>query len=146
MGHAVRPPDLPGTITAQPTQVSAALRTRGRMAHLSGALAEDSVARLLERKGMTILARRWRGKAGEIDLIARDGPCLIFVEVKQSATHEDAAHRLVAAQQGRIMRAALEYCDAEGLAALPDIRFDAALVDSQGRVEILERAFEEAFA
>ena len=40
----------------------------------------------------------------------------------------------------------MEYCDAAGLAALPDIRFDAALVDSQGRVEILERAFEEAFA
>lgn len=146
MGHAVRSLDLPRVEMAQPTQVSSARRTRGRMAHLSGALAEDSVARLLERKGMTILARRWRGKAGEIDLIARDGTCLIFVEVKQSATHEDAAYRLVAAQQGRIMRAALEYCDAAGLAPLPDIRFDAALVDSQGRVEILERAFEEAFA
>jgi putative endonuclease len=146
MGHAVRPPDLPWTIPSQATQVSSARRTRGCMAHLSGALAEDSVARLLEQKGMTVLARRWRGKAGEIDLIARDGSCLIFVEVKQSATHEDAACRLVAAQQGRIMRAALEYCDAAGLAPLPDMRFDAALVDSQGRVEILERAFEEAGA
>ena len=146
MGHAVRSPDLPGAIPAQPTQVSSARRMRGRMAHLSGALAEDSVARLLEQKGMTILARRWHGKAGEIDLIARDGPCLIFVEVKQSATHEDAAYRLVAAQQGRIMRAALEYCDAAGLVPLPDMRFDAALVDSHGRVEILEHAFEEACA
>jgi putative endonuclease len=116
------------------------------MAHLSGALAEDSAARLLERKGMTILARRWRGKAGEIDLIAREGVCLVFVEVKQSATHEDAAFRLGAAQQGRIMRAALEYCESAGQAPLPEMRFDAALVDSQGRVEILERAFEETFA
>ncbi|MTD98720.1 hypothetical protein GIY56_00275 [Paracoccus sp. YIM 132242] len=126
--------------------VSAARRTRGRLAHLAGTLAEDSVARSLEGKGMTILARRWRGKAGEIDLICRDGQCLIFVEVKQSATHHEAAQRLGAAQQGRIMRAALEYCDKEGHAPLPEMRFDAALVDGQGRIEILERAFEEAFA
>lgn len=145
MGHAVGSPDLPWEVSSQPRQVSVSRRTRGRLAYLSGALAEDSVARLLERKGMVILAQRWRGKAGEIDLIAREGDCLIFVEVKQSASHEDAAFRLGAAQQGRIMRAALEYCEAAGLAALPDMRFDAALVDAQGRVEILERAFEEIF-
>ncbi|WP_207100681.1 YraN family protein [Paracoccus shandongensis] len=129
-----------------PRAVSAARRSRGRLAHLSGALAEDGVARLLEGRGMTVLARRWRGKAGEIDLICRDRECLIFVEVKQSATHHEAAQRLGAAQQGRIMRAALEYCDKEGHAPLPEMRFDAALVDGQGRIEILERAFEEAFA
>ncbi|WP_295044507.1 YraN family protein [uncultured Paracoccus sp.] len=109
-------------------------------------MAEDNVARLLERSGMTILARRWRGKAGEIDLIARDGECLVFVEVKQSVTHQDAACRLGATQQSRIMRAALEYCEAAGHAELPELRFDAALVDAQGRVDVLERAFEEAFA
>ena len=64
------------------------------MAHLSGTLAEESVARLLEHRGMTILARRWRGQAGEIDLVARQGSCLVFVEVKQSATHQEAALRL----------------------------------------------------
>ncbi len=121
-------------------------KARGRMANLSGSLAEESVARLLERRGMSILARRWRGKAGEIDLIARDGSCLVFVEVKQSATHEAAALRLGAAQQGRIMRAALEYCESLGQASLPEMRFDAALVDAQGRIEILERAFEECCA
>ncbi len=116
------------------------------MAHLSGVMAEDSVARLLEGRGMTILARRWRGKAGEIDLVASQGACLVFVEVKQSATHEEAALRLGSAQQGRIMRAALEYCDKAGWDLLPDMRFDAALVDGQGRVDIIEGAFEESFA
>lgn len=146
MGHAVRSLDLPWAVPPQPKQVSIARRTRGRIAHLSGALAEDSVARHLERKGMTILARRWRGKAGEIDLIAREAQCLVFIEVKQSSTHEMAAYRLGTAQQGRIMRAALEYCEAAGQAPLPEMRFDAALVNAHGRVEILERAFEEAFA
>lgn len=116
------------------------------MAHLSGTLAEEGVARVLERRGMTILARRWRGKAGEIDLVAKQGACLVFVEVKQSATHAEAALRLGSAQQGRIMRAALEYCDSAGWALLPEMRFDAALVDGQGQIDILERAFEESFA
>lgn len=126
--------------------VSPARQDRGRRAHLSGALAEDSVARFLEGRGMEVLARRWRGKAGEIDLVCREGDCLIFVEVKQSATHGEAAQRLGPAQQGRIMRAALEYCEREGYAFLPEMRFDAALVDRRGRVEILESAFEEVFA
>lgn len=138
--------DFDRALPVMPQPVPATRRARGRLAHLSGTLAEDSVARHLEGRGMTILARRWRGKAGEIDLICRDGQCLIFVEVKQSDTHHEAAQRLGAAQQGRIMRAALEYCEKEGHAPLPELRFDAALVDRQGRVEILERAFEEACA
>lgn len=146
MGHVVRSLNLPSAVPSQPRQVPSSRRARGRTAHLSGALAEDSVARLLERRGITILARRWRGKAGEIDLVASQGACLVFVEVKQSATHEKAALRLGSVQQGRIMRAALEYCDKAGWDLLPDMRFDAALVDGQGRVEILERAFEESFA
>lgn len=93
---------------------------------------------------MTVLARRWRGKAGEIDLICRDGACLIFVEVKQAATLDEAAQRLGRTQQGRIMQAALEYCESHGHSPLPELRFDAALVDRQGRVQILERAFEDS--
>ena len=106
-------------------------------------MAEDGVARLMRDRGLDVLARRWCGKAGEIDLICRDGDCLVFVEVKQSATHGQAAQRLSAVQKGRIMQAALEYCEGLGLSPLPELRFDAALVDAQGRVEILERAFED---
>lgn len=106
-------------------------------------MAEDGVARLLQEKGLAVLARRWRGKAGEIDLVCRDGDCLVFVEVKQSATHEQAAQRLSGPQKNRIMQAALEYCDGLGHSPLPEMRFDAALVDGQGRVQILERAFED---
>lgn len=129
---------------SQPVAASPARKTRGRIAHLSGAMAEESVARVLEQHGMTIVARRWRGSAGEIDLIARQGDCVVFVEVKQAATHAEAALRLGTAQQGRIMRAALEYCADTGHPTLPEMRFDAALVDASGRVEILERAFDDA--
>ncbi|SNR56374.1 hypothetical protein EYF88_11155 [Paracoccus sediminis] len=134
------PLDLKGT-----RPVSSARRTRGRLACLSGAMAEDRVARVLEDQGISVLARRWRGTAGEIDLVCQDGPCLAFVEVKRSATHAEAAQRLGPVQQGRIMRAALEYCDSHGHQPLPELRFDAALVDARGRVELVKRAFEEAF-
>lgn len=120
-------------------------RDRGRKAHLSGAMAEDGVARLAAGRGQTVLARRWRGKGGEIDLICRDGDCLVFVEVKQSATHAEAAGRLGRAQQGRIMQAALEYCEDHSHSPLPDLRFDAALVDRHGQIKIVERAFEAEF-
>lgn len=123
--------------------VSSARRARGRAACLSGAMAEEGVARLAGAGGMTVLARRWRGKAGEIDLICREGDCLVFIEVKQAATLDEAAQRLGRAQQGRIMQAALEYCESHGHSPLPELRFDAALVDGQGRVQILERAFED---
>lgn len=126
------------------TTPEAARQARGRVAHVSGSMAEDGVARLLEGKGMAVLARRWRGKAGEIDLICRQGECLVFVEVKQSSTHHEAAQRLTMAQQGRILHASLEYCEAEGHAPLPEMRFDVALVDACGRVEILEAAFSDA--
>lgn len=145
MGYA-KALDFGGALRAAPRPVPAARRTRGRLACLAGAMAEDGVARVLEGRGVTVVARRWRGKAGEIDLICRDGDCLIFIEVKQSSTHDEAAQRLGMRQQGRIMRAALEYCEVQGYDLLPEMRFDAALVDRTGKVEVLERAFEEVFA
>jgi len=135
MGLAFAKPSRPGP-----------RRERGRRACLSGAMAEQAVARRLRAKGFEILAERWRGAAGEIDLICRDGDCVIFVEVKQAATHEEAASRLGAGQQGRICRAACDYCERLPLGQLTEMRFDVALVDGQGRVAILENAFGDCFA
>lgn len=47
-----------------------------------GAIGEDIAAELLERKGLVILARNFRCRYGEIDIVARDGRTLVFVEVK----------------------------------------------------------------
>ena len=49
----------------------------------SGPRGEDTAARFLEERGFRIVARNWRaGKAGEIDIVARDGGALVIVEVK----------------------------------------------------------------
>ena len=54
-----------------------------RKAHLRlGRRGEDAARRLLESKGCEILARNWRIRAGELDLVARDGGAILFVEVK----------------------------------------------------------------
>lgn len=45
-------------------------------------IGEDAAARYLQRRGLRILARNWRLKLGEIDIIAMDADTLVFVEVK----------------------------------------------------------------
>jgi putative endonuclease len=113
----------------------------GLVGHLAGVAAEGMVERHYESSGSTIAARRWRGQWGEIDLIARDGKTVVFVEVKKAATHARAAERLGWRQVQRIWAAAQEFLDGEPAKGLTDVRFDVALVDSLGRVEIRANAY-----
>lgn len=115
---------------------------RGQVAALSGQMAEEAVVRLYQRRGATVLETRWRGKGAEVDLILRDGDELVFVEVKASTTHAAAAQRLLPAQMRRIMQAAQEYCGQAGLGQEMPMRFDAALVDEMGRIDLIPNAFD----
>lgn len=120
---------------------SATRRRRGQVANLAGRLAEDSVAARYEAEGCKVLQARWRGQAGEIDLIVRDGAEIVFVEVKKSSTHALAAHRLDRRQMDRICLAALEYAEGIDRGRPIGMRFDAALVDDLGRIDIIRNAF-----
>lgn len=117
-----------------------ARRRRGQLAYLSGHAAEKAVATLYAAKGGVIAARNWRGKGGEIDIIAREGDCVVFIEVKKAASHALAAERLRQSQIGRLYIAAAEFLSGEPSGELTEARFDVALVDAMGRVEILENA------
>ena len=66
---------------------------------------------------------------------------LAFIEVKQSATHAQAAEHLTRRQMGRIYASASEFLAGEPAGQGTDCRFDVALVDGVGRIEILENAF-----
>ena len=114
---------------------------RGAVAYRSGQAAEEAVARHYMRGGCRLAADRWRGSAGEIDLVLRDGAAWIFVEVKRARDHATAAARISARQAQRIQMAALEYLAAHAEDAFPEMRFDAALVDGTGRIEVIENAF-----
>ncbi|MGR3374630.1 YraN family protein [Pseudooceanicola nanhaiensis] len=120
--------------------VTARRRSRGRMAHLGGAAAEDRVALEYERRGYALAARRWRGRSGEIDLVFRHGDAVIFVEVKAARDFDAALCSLGQRQIGRICRAAEEFVGGEPGGSLTEMRFDIGLVDARGDLRILENA------
>ena len=76
----------------------------------------------------------------EIDLILRDKDAIVFVEVKCGPDHDSAAARVTPHQIARLMDAGAEFLDSEPAGSLTTCRFDVALVDGQGRIDILENA------
>lgn len=118
-----------------------ARKTRGLTNFLSGHAAEAAVAQHYEGRGIAICARNWRGITGEIDLIGRDGDVVVFVEVKQSRTHDLAATHVSQGQIGRIFATVDEFLAGEPRGLLTDVRIDLALVDGLGRIEVVENAF-----
>lgn len=114
----------------------------GSVAYHSGLVAEGAVAARYLAAGRSIAAQRWRGSGGEIDLIARDGAGLIFIEVKKSRSFAQAAARVSRRQMERIYASASEFLAGEPRGQDTDVRFDVALVDQTGQIEILENAFD----
>jgi putative endonuclease len=123
------------------TTPAKARKARGLTNYLAGHAAEAAVARHYEDRGIEICARNWRGITGEIDLIGRRGDEVVFVEVKQSRTHDLAATHISQAQIGRIFATVEEFVAGEPRGLLTDVRIDLALVDGQGRIEVVENAF-----
>lgn len=114
---------------------------RGQMAYHAGVAAEDQISTDYERRGFPVGWRRWRGSVGEIDLIARDGDGLVFIEVKHSKTFDGAVARVSAKQMRRIYATAEEFLGQVPNGSLTDVRFDVALVNGFGEVKIIENAF-----
>ncbi len=94
-------------------------------------------------KGFRIAARRWRSPAGEIDLIARRGNLLVFVEVKARERLDDAAYSVTERQQRRIAAAAASWLAENPDDASRDIRFDALLIAPGRWPRHITAAFEE---
>lgn len=117
---------------------------RGQRAYLSGLAAEDAVERHYRDLGRETAARRWRKAArqggGEIDLVMRDGAALIFVEVKKARDFATAAERVTPRQIHRLQKGAAAFLAGEPQGQDTECRFDLALVNNQGEVEILENA------
>lgn len=116
----------------------------GLNAYHAGLCAEEIVAQDYARRGRPVAHRRWRGQAGEIDLIAREDDCVVFIEVKKSKTFDTAALRLGRRQMDRLCVAATEFLAGEPLGQLTNMRFDLALIDGRGAMRIIENAFGEA--
>ena len=76
-----------------------------------GELGERAAKKQLQRQGLKFLTANFRSPRGEIDLIFRDGDCLVFVEVKTRSSEEwvRPAAAVNAERRGRLTRAALDY-------------------------------------
>jgi putative endonuclease len=120
-----------------------------RMTHQRVALGktgEDLACRELERRGYAILARRYRQRVGELDIIAKDGATLVFVEVKARDGHEfgEAAEAVTPYKRRRITRLAIDYMMRNHITDCP-CRFDVVSIHyDAGRptVDIFQNAFD----
>ena len=105
------------------------MSTRARKAAERRGHAAETLAELLLRiKGYRIIGRRFRSRAGEIDLIARRGRRLAFVEVKARASADEAAWAITPRQQARIIRAAEHWLAIQGGEQDFDMSFDVVLI------------------
>jgi len=106
----------------------------------NGLAAEDAATRAYLAEGADLVATRWRSKAGEIDLIFRQGPLVIFAEVKLRTTLSAAANALTPKQTARLLSAAEIYL-ADHCPPGQDVRFDLVMVDRNARIDILKNCF-----
>ncbi len=113
---------------------------------LRGRAAEDLAAAHLAGQGLHILARNYRVAGGEIDLIARHGAELVFVEVRsrRSAAFGSAAESVTPSKRRRLLLAAQHYLLGLGQRTPPPCRFDVISItgtlDAQ-HLEWLRNAF-----
>jgi putative endonuclease len=107
-----------------------------------GAAGEDAVATWYESRGYQVLARNWRCRQGELDLVLASGRTFVFCEVKSRSSDAFGApaEAVTRAKQLRLRRLAARWLDEEAPRRPREIRFDVASV-LDGRVQIFEGAF-----
>lgn len=99
-----------------------------------GLAAEERACRHLEEAGMTVVARNYRGKVGEIDVVARTGTRIVFVEVR---SREDSAYgapeeTVTLAKRRRVVAAARRYLLTVPKDSWREARFDVIVVEGSG--------------
>jgi putative endonuclease len=94
---------------------------------------EELACAELESRGYAVLERRYRTQYGEIDVIAKDGDTLAFVEVrrKSAGDYGFAAESVTRDKQRRIVRMALDYLARSELVDRCPVRFDVVAIDDQ---------------
>jgi len=107
-----------------------------------GLSAETRAAALLLAKGYRIAKRRFRTPVGEIDIVARRGRILVFIEVKARARLDSAAEAVTDRSKRRIVAAAEAWLAENPDDVHCDIRFDAVLVAPRRLPRHIEAAFD----
>ncbi len=114
-----------------------------------GKLGEELALKKIKHLGYTCLTRNYRCPLGEIDLIARDGECLVFIEIKtRKGRSLDYAKEAVTGRKKRqISKVALAYMKANNCMG-SKARFDVVAINIKGgkrEIEVIPNAFELAY-
>ena len=98
-----------------------------------GQTAETQACRFLTDQGMKLIARNYRCRYGEIDLIMRDGHAVVFVEVRYRSNRRYAsgAETVDYRKQSKLVATALHYLQSHPGAAVHPARFDVIALDSE---------------
>jgi putative endonuclease len=107
-----------------------------------GKLGEELAVRELQRRGYAILDRRYRTRAGELDIVAREGETVVFVEVKARANDRCGApaEAVTRGKRRRLALMAADYLARRRLVKAP-CRFDVVAVEAgERRVVTLYRS------
>lgn len=110
---------------------------------LLGQTAESRAAAHLESRGLKLVARNWRCRFGEIDLVMQDGATLVFVEVRLRSRSDfgGAAASVTPAKQKKLLAAARQYLAT--LRTLPPCRFDVVALSGNAPPEWIRNAFDD---
>jgi putative endonuclease len=108
-----------------------------------GTKGEDVAAAWYVKQGYEVVARNWRCREGELDLIVRSGRTYVFCEVKTRTSTAFGApvEAITRDKQMRIRRLAARWLEDGAPGPAKDIRFDVASVLGPREVEVLEGAF-----
>jgi len=95
----------------------------------TGRDSETVASHYLQEHGLEIIERNVRSPWGEVDLVARDGPSYVFVEIRshRSARWGAAQESITRSKRKRVVRVALWYLKRHGLLGVP-VRFDVVAV------------------
>ena len=111
-----------------------------------GKAAETQACRFLINHGLVLVDRNYRCRHGEIDLIMRDGRCMVFVEVRYRNKHRFAggAETVDHRKQSKLTATAMHYLQSHPGAAARPARFDVVAIDGglgEDRVDWIRDAF-----
>ncbi|WKX72855.1 YraN family protein [Streptomyces sp. XD-27] len=109
--------------------------TTSRARSALGRYGEDMAARHLTGAGMAVLARNWRCRAGEIDIVARDGDALVICEVKtrRAGVFEHPMAGVTPRKAERLRRLAERWLEHHGGPPPGGVRIDVVAVLLPGR-------------
>ena len=109
---------------------------------LLGAYGEAVAARWYERAGYEVVGRNWRCRDGELDLVVRRGPLVVFCEVKTRSSDRfgSPAEAVTHRKRLRLRRLAAHWLATSAGSGARTVRFDVAAVRG-GAVEVIEDAF-----